>query len=131
MRESYVSHLACLKRLLIRKIDLTLNFLDVEDLEESVDNMMECENLQEIYLTGNPCTYWEGCKEYIIARVGQLKRYDGEEITKSQRLEARQKLKALSEKLKIAAIENIEKTQLITPEEFETMYTKESRLQQY
>ena len=89
MRESYVSHLACLKRLLFRKIDLTLNFLDVEDLEESVDNMMECENLQEIYLTGNPCTYWEGCKEYIIARVGQLKRYDGEEITKSQRLEAR------------------------------------------
>jgi protein TilB len=24
---------------------MTLNFMDVEDLEESVDNMMECENL--------------------------------------------------------------------------------------
>ena len=89
MRESHVSRQVRLIHPSARKIDMTLNFMDVEDLEESVDNMMECENLQEIYLTGNPCTYWEGCKEYIIARVGQLKRYDGEEITKSQRLEAR------------------------------------------
>jgi protein TilB len=34
-------------------------------------------------MTGNPCTQWEGFKEYLIARVGQLKRLDGEEITKS------------------------------------------------
>jgi hypothetical protein len=35
----------------------------------------------------------------------------------------------LTEKLKIAAAENIEKKKLITPEEYETMYTKESRMQ--
>ena len=68
---------------------MTLNFVDIEDLEESVDNMQECENLQELYMTGNPCTQWEGFKEYLIARVSQLKRLDGEDITKSQRLEAR------------------------------------------
>jgi protein TilB len=62
---------------------LTLNFLDVEDLEESIDNLMECEEIQELYLTGNPCCSWEGYKDYIVARVSQLKRLDGEEITKS------------------------------------------------
>ena len=82
-------------------------------------------------MTGNPCTQWDGFKEYLIARVGQLKRLDGEEITKSQRLEARQKLKMWSEKLKIAAAENIEKKKKISPEEYETMYTQESRVKQY
>lgn len=114
-----------------RKIDLTLNFVDLEDLEESVDNMMECENLSELYMTGNPCTYWEGFKDYLIARVSQLKRLDGEEITKSHRLEARQKLKMWSEKLKIAVQENIEKKKNMTPEEKEAAYSQESRVQQY
>jgi protein TilB len=29
----------------LMKIDLTLNFVDIEDLEESVDNLAECEEL--------------------------------------------------------------------------------------
>ena len=53
----------------LEKLDLTLNFVDVEDLEESVDEMEYCENLQELYLTGNPCTSWEGMKDYIIGRL--------------------------------------------------------------
>ena len=68
---------------------MTLNFVDIEDLEESIDNLQECENMQELFMTGNPCTQWEGYKDYVIARVSQLKRLDGEEISKSQRLEAR------------------------------------------
>ena len=115
----------------LMKIDLTLNFVDIEDLEESVDNLAECEELQEVYMTGNPCTYWEGFKEYVIARVSQLKRLDGEEITKSQRLTARQKLKELSAKLKIAAAENIEKKKNQDPEELKDAYTKECRVEQY
>jgi protein TilB len=115
----------------LMKIDLTLNFLDVEDLEESVDNLMECEELQELYLTGNPCTSWEGYKEYVIGRVSQLKKLDGEDITKSQRLEARQKVKVLTDKLRIAAAENIQKKQQMDPKELEGAYTKESRVQQY
>ena len=63
--------------------------MDIEDLEESIDNLQECENMQELFMTGNPCTQWEGYKDYVIARVSQLKRLDGEEISKSQRLEAR------------------------------------------
>ena len=38
-----------------RKLDLTLNFVDVEDLEESMENLSECESIVELYLTGNPC----------------------------------------------------------------------------
>jgi protein TilB len=67
--------------------------VDVEDLEESVDNLCEVETLSDLYLTGNPCCYWEGYKDYVVARISQLKRLDGEDISKSQRLEARQRLK--------------------------------------
>lgn len=92
---------------------------------------MECEELQDLYLTGNPCTHWEGYKEYVIGRVSQLKRLDGEDITKSQRLAARQKLKQLTEQLRIAAAENIEKKKNQDPEETKNAYTKESRIEAY
>ena len=62
---------------------MTLNFIDVEDLEESIDNLEEVPDIQEVYLTGNPCTHWPGYKEYVIGRVPQLKRLDGEDVTKS------------------------------------------------
>lgn len=81
----------------LAKLDLTLNFIDIEDLEESIDNLAECEEIQDLYLTGNPCVYWEGYKQYVIARVSQLKRIDGEEISKSLRLESRQNLKVLQQ----------------------------------
>lgn len=113
------------------KLDLTLNFVDIEDLEESVDNMAECEELNEIYMTGNPCTKWPGFKEYMSARMSQLKRLDGEEITKSMRLEAKQKLKALAADLKLAAAENIERKRLQDPEELKDAYTIESRVEAY
>ncbi len=38
-----------------RKLDLTLNFVDIEDLEESMENLAECEEMKELYMTGNPC----------------------------------------------------------------------------
>ena len=62
---------------------MTLNFIDLEDLEESMENLSECESIVELYLTGNPCEHWPGFKEYVMAKVIQLKRLDGEEIQKS------------------------------------------------
>ena len=46
LRESGSVRVLCkyilsLKMILNRKIDLTLNFIDIEDLEESVDNLEE------------------------------------------------------------------------------------------
>jgi len=42
----------------LQKIDLTLNFVDVEDFEESVDNLAELPDIRELYMVGNPCTNW-------------------------------------------------------------------------
>jgi len=39
----------------LRKLDLTLNFVDVDDLEESVDELEGCRSLEELFLMGNPC----------------------------------------------------------------------------
>jgi hypothetical protein len=74
---------------------------------------------------------WPGYKDYIIARVPQLKRLDGEDVTKSQQLQAKQRLKLLQAELKIAAAENIEKKKNQDPEELKNAYTKESRIEQY
>mmetsp|Transcript_1880 Transcript_1880/g.1793 ORF Transcript_1880/g.1793 Transcript_1880/m.1793 type:complete len:119 (+) Transcript_1880:180-536(+) len=87
----------------LAKIDLTLNFVDIEDLEESVTNLSEVDTLTELYLTGNPCTYWERYKEYIYARVPQIRRLDGEDISKSNKILALQKLPELEAELKVAA----------------------------
>ena len=78
----------------IQKIDLTLNFIDFEDLKESCENMAECPDLCDLYLTGNPCdSNWkENCRDYVIAKVKTLTKYNGEDITKSERLEALAKL---------------------------------------
>eukprot|EP00347_Sterkiella_histriomuscorum_P023729 403333583 len=116
----------------LAKLDLTLNFIEVEDLEESMENLSECEAIQDLYLTGNPCAQWEGCKEYVMAKVIQLKRLDGEEITRSQRLAAKQKLKQLEQELRVVAQESILKKQRDKDAGVDQDgYTKESRVKMY
>lgn len=61
----------------LQKLDLTVNFIDVDTIEKSVECLSKCKNLKELYLTGNPCTEynfdiyynnsWEGCREFILA----------------------------------------------------------------
>ena len=84
-------------------------------------------------MTGNPCTDWEGYKDYVIAKVSQLKRLDGEEITKSQRLAAKQRLNQLELELRHRAEQNIKKKQdqPQSDEVNENSYTKESRVKLY
>ena len=86
-----------------------MNFIDVEDLEESVENLSEVESISELYLTGNPVDKWTDYKDYIIAKVPQLKRLDGEDITRSMRIAAKQRLKQLEQDLKVAAEESLAK----------------------
>lgn len=38
------------------------------------------------YLTGNPCTDYEGYREYVIATLTQLRSLDGTEVEKSERI---------------------------------------------
>jgi protein TilB len=73
----------------LQKLDLTLNFVDIEDFEESVDNLADLPDFREIYLLGNPCTDWQHWKEYLMARLPNLGRIDGEEVSISKKLAAK------------------------------------------
>jgi len=113
----------------LQKIDLTLNFVDIEDLEESVDNLAELSDIRELYMVGNPFTDWPHWKEYLFARLPTLGRLDGEEVTKSMKLEAKQKLKDMEKDLVIASRRRIEKKVLEEqdPNRDPNAYTKQFR----
>lgn len=40
----------------LRKLDLTVNFIELESLKESCENLAKCPAIRELYLTGNPCS---------------------------------------------------------------------------
>lgn len=91
----------------LNKLDLTLNFVDLEDLRESCENLEWCPNFTELYLTGNPCSDWPNYRKYMLAKVDTLMRLDGEEITKSERLQAKTLLPELEAELEVLAAANI------------------------
>lgn len=76
----------------LQKLDLTVNF--VGDLL-SVESLKVNNHLRELYLTGNPCTDYEGYREFVVASLPQLKTLDGKDVTKSERIVANQRLKEL------------------------------------
>nr|CAH8867418.1 unnamed protein product [Trichobilharzia regenti] len=71
----------------LKKLDLTVNFIG--ELT-SIQSLVNVQFLEELYLTGNPCTEYPGYREYVIASLPQLKSLDGNEITKSERIIALQ-----------------------------------------
>lgn len=108
----------------LRKLDLTLNFIDVDSLEASVHELSGCRNLEELFLLGNPCMGmdesgipcdahdndaamssskdkrgWKGCRAYIIARLPNLLYLDGKIIKRSERILAMQQLPSLTSEL--------------------------------
>ena len=83
----------------LRKLDMTVNFIDVFEIHESVECLSKLPNFKEIYLTGNPCEEWAGCKDYVIANIPRLELYNGETITPSMRIKAVQNLPALKQDL--------------------------------
>ncbi len=40
----------------LKKLDLTVNFIDLEDLEDSMVNLSRNPLIRDLYMTGNPCT---------------------------------------------------------------------------
>ena len=42
------------------------------------------------FLTGNPCTEYEGYREFVVAILPQLRWLDGTEVLKSERIQATQ-----------------------------------------
>lgn len=86
----------------LKKLDLTVNFIAIEDLQESVYNLKANMMLEDLYITGNPCADWQGCRAYMVAHLPQLKQLDGKMIIPQERIQARQKLPRLHEDLEKA-----------------------------
>ena len=43
----------------------------------SVASLVHNEHLEEVYLVGNPCADWHGYRQYVIAKLPQLKKLVG------------------------------------------------------
>ncbi|KAM9349505.1 dynein axonemal assembly factor 11 [Symphorus nematophorus] len=73
----------------LQKLDLTVNFVgrlsSVESLKHNI-------HLTELFLVGNPCTQFDGYRQYVVASLPQLRWLDGTEITRSERIRASQGL---------------------------------------
>ncbi|EDV26982.1 uncharacterized protein TRIADDRAFT_22994, partial [Trichoplax adhaerens] len=67
----------------LEKLDLTVNF--VGELT-SVECLKKLYNFKELYLTGNPCIEYEHYREYVIATLPGLKRLDGQDVERSERI---------------------------------------------
>jgi protein TilB len=80
----------------LKKLDLTVNFVDLDELEESISHLQSRLNLKDLYMMGNPAeTNWPNFKSFVIAKLPQLQTLDGTEITKSMRIIATQSLPSL------------------------------------
>eukprot|EP00794_Sanderia_malayensis_P016160 gene16160-17783_t len=80
----------------LNKLDLTVNF--IAELT-SVESLKRNEFFKELYLTGNPCTQFEGYREYVIATLPQLKQLDGREVERSERILATQRYSELRDSI--------------------------------
>ena len=97
----------------LNKLDLTVNFIDVDELEASMDHLATRERLRDLYMMGNPSqATWPGFTNYVVAKLPQLRALDGTEITKSMQISARQKLPLLEAELReLAAAKRAEKAE--------------------
>lgn len=80
----------------LKKLDLTVNFIG--ELT-SIESLRGNEFLQEMYMSGNPCSKFENYREYVIATLPQVQRLDGIDVTNTERLEAIQSLKDIRESI--------------------------------
>jgi protein TilB len=60
----------------LTKLDFTMCFISKASLL-TLQSLQGLYHLKEIYLTGNPCTEWDGYREYVIGTLPILKRLDG------------------------------------------------------
>ena len=91
-------------------------------------NLATVGSIQQLYLTGNPCSNWHKYRELVAAVVPQLKELDGKEITHSERLTALQMLDSLKEELRRDAEMNV-KSKAEKSTDDDKGYTKEGRVQ--
>nr|XP_020473367.1 protein tilB homolog isoform X2 [Monopterus albus]XP_020473368.1 protein tilB homolog isoform X2 [Monopterus albus]XP_020473369.1 protein tilB homolog isoform X2 [Monopterus albus] len=77
----------------LQKLDLTVNFVGCLS---SVQSLQHNIHLRELFLVGNPCTEFDGYRQYVVASLPQLKWLDGTEISRSERIRACQGLQEVT-----------------------------------
>jgi protein TilB len=95
----------------LNKLDLTLNFISIDRLEESLECLSQMRSLRELFFMGNPFLNpqrggfdQERGRMYVMAKLPQLEFLDGEAITRSQRLRAKQRILELEQELQILTL---------------------------
>ncbi|XP_028328442.1 dynein axonemal assembly factor 11 isoform X2 [Gouania willdenowi] len=73
-------------------LDLTVNFVGCLSSVETLRNNL---HLRKLFLSGNPCTEFQGYRQYVVATLPQLEELDGIKITRSERIKALQGLDEL------------------------------------
>eukprot|EP00472_Partenskyella_glossopodia_P006027 CAMPEP_0197540744 /NCGR_PEP_ID=MMETSP1318-20131121/66770_1 /TAXON_ID=552666 /ORGANISM="Partenskyella glossopodia, Strain RCC365" /LENGTH=395 /DNA_ID=CAMNT_0043099833 /DNA_START=146 /DNA_END=1333 /DNA_ORIENTATION=- len=76
----------------LKKLDLTVNFIPIENLAVSIENLTKNSRLDSLFLSGNPCCEFKGYREFVVGSLPFLNKLDGKKITKSERILARQQL---------------------------------------
>jgi protein TilB len=114
----------------LEKLDLTLNFIHLDSLKQSMEHLATLRSLKELYLMGNPCYYngqedkvhrqqhgcWSGYRDYVIAKLPQIISLDGKSITRSERNKARRMLPQLEVELSCLVQECKSDTTLLVQE---------------
>ncbi|XP_071964972.1 dynein axonemal assembly factor 11-like [Antedon mediterranea] len=108
----------------LKKLDLTINF--VGELT-SIDCLKQNYNLEELFLTGNPCVDFDGYREYVTATLSQLKRLDGNEIEKSARIKAVQDYPVIRASILMQQEEYCQKREREKREEIEKQTKKSNK----
>ena len=104
----------------------------MDTFEESIAELRHNRQLRDLYLMGNPCTDWEGCREFVAAVLSNLEQLDGKAITRTERIVAQQKLPLLLKELRLKAQQvRIKKIQENGLPYDENEYTSESRREMY
>ncbi len=73
-------------------------------MEASIDHLRSLLHLRELFLMGNPCTEWPGCRAYVAATLPQLRQLDGADIARSERILAQQAWRGLRDELRALAL---------------------------
>jgi len=96
----------------LRKLDMTINFIDIEHFSESINNLKANVMLEDLYLTGNGCTDVDFYRPYVLAKLPMLKQLDGKLVNPTERILGRQKIDEYEKRLEELAKENILKKEI-------------------
>uniref|UniRef100_A0A8C7EBG8 Leucine-rich repeat-containing protein 6 n=1 Tax=Nothoprocta perdicaria TaxID=30464 RepID=A0A8C7EBG8_NOTPE len=81
----------------LKKLDLTANFIgELSSIEVLKYNI----HLKELFLVGNPCTDFEGYRQFVVATLHQLESLDSKEIERSERTRALQDYPEVKKKIR-------------------------------